>query len=85
MGANAATKAFKIVENIETILAIELFNASQALSFRKHKTSPFLENFISLFRESVKVIENDIEMAPQIAKAKAFINNFNIDFDVLNL
>jgi len=34
MGANAATKCLRVVENIETILAIELMNASQALSFR---------------------------------------------------
>jgi len=81
MGANAATKAFKIVENIETILAIELLNASQALSFRKHKTSPFLENFIRLFRKSVSLIENDIEMAPHIAKSKQFIETFSLDFD----
>jgi len=79
MGANAATKAFKIVENIETILAIELFNASQALSFRKARTGPFLQNFIKLFRESVSVIENDIEMAPQIAKSKEFLRTFALD------
>jgi len=82
MGANAATKAYKIVENLETILAIELFNASQALSFREGQTSPFLENFVKLFRESVSIIENDIEMAPQIAKSKAFITNFYIELDI---
>ncbi len=81
MGANAATKAFKIIENIETILAIELLNASQALSFRKYKTSPFLENFVTLFRKSVCLIENDIEMAPHIAKAKQFLETFSLDFD----
>ncbi len=81
MGANAATKAFKIIENIETILAIELLNASQALSFRKYKTSPFLENFVTLFRKSVCLIENDIEMAPHMAKAKQFLETFSLDFD----
>jgi histidine ammonia-lyase len=79
MGANAATKAYKIIENIETILAIELLNASQALSFRDLKTSPFLENFVSLFRKSVSLIENDIEMAPHIAKSKAFLETFALD------
>ena len=39
MGANAATKLKRVIDNVETILAIELFNASQALSFRKLKTS----------------------------------------------
>ena len=37
MGANAATQTFKIIENVERILAIELLNASQALSFREEK------------------------------------------------
>jgi len=84
MGANAATKAYKVIENLETILAIELLNASQALSFRKLKTSPFLFNFITLFRKSVKLIENDIEMAPRIAKSKDFINDFYLEPDILD-
>lgn len=79
MGANAATKAFKIIENIETILAIELLNASQALYFRSKKTSPFLENILKLYRESVPFVENDVEMSPYIAKAKAFINSFALE------
>ncbi|MBI4946840.1 MAG: histidine ammonia-lyase [Bacteroidetes bacterium] len=39
MGANAATKCFRVVENLERILAIELFTSAQALEFRKHLTS----------------------------------------------
>ena len=35
MGANAATKLFKILKNTERILAIELLNATQALEFRR--------------------------------------------------
>ncbi len=34
MGANGATKCLRIIDNIETILAIELMNASQGLAFR---------------------------------------------------
>jgi len=42
MGANAATKALRVVYNLERILAIELFNAAQALEFRRPaKSSPF--------------------------------------------
>ncbi|MDR1180583.1 MAG: histidine ammonia-lyase, partial [Bacteroidales bacterium] len=33
MGANAATKCYQIVANVEKLLAIELFNAVQALEF----------------------------------------------------
>ena len=43
-GANAATKAYKVVQNLEHILAIELFNAAQAMDFRKpSKSSPIIE------------------------------------------
>ena len=46
MGANSATKCYKVIENVETILAIELMNASQALYFREPlKSSPFVESF----------------------------------------
>jgi len=85
MGANAATKAFKVVENIETILAIELFNAAQALNFRNLKTSPFLESMVKLLREQVPFIEDDVEMAPQIDKTKQFIKNFVIDLELMDL
>lgn len=60
MGANAATKAYKVVQNLERILAIELFNAAQALEFRKpKKSSPFIEEFITNYRKQVSFIETD--------------------------
>ena len=44
--SDPATKCLKIVDNIETILAIELMNASQALAFRNpKKSSQFIEQF----------------------------------------
>src|SRR5690606_23365050 len=44
IGAHASTQALHIVDNLERILAIELFNASQAIHFRAPlKTSAFLE------------------------------------------
>jgi histidine ammonia-lyase len=60
MGANSATKAFKVLENLERILAIELFNAAQALEFRSpKKTSPFLLSFLEGYRKKVAFIQND--------------------------
>ena len=35
MGANAATKLYKVVKNVEKILSIELLNSFQALDFRE--------------------------------------------------
>ena len=78
MGANAATKAIKVVENLSTVLAIELFNASQALSYRKQKTSPVLQQLISDFRKEVPLVKNDVVMAPLIQKSKEFIRNYKL-------
>lgn len=47
MGANAATKLFKIMDNLDHILAIELMNAAQGIEFRRPaRTSPVLEKFL---------------------------------------
>lgn len=77
MGANAATKLIKVLENISTILGIELFNASQALSYRKpHKTSEFLEQLVAEFRKEVPLVREDVVMAPFIQKSKEFLVHY---------
>jgi len=35
MGANAATKLYRIMDNLEHILSIELMNAAQGIEFRR--------------------------------------------------
>ncbi|MCX2680873.1 histidine ammonia-lyase [Galbibacter sp. EGI 63066] len=60
MGANAATKCFKIMENLKSILAIELLTASQALAFRRPmKSSSFIEDFCSAYTEKVSFVDKD--------------------------
>ena len=77
MGANAATKAYKIVNNIYSILAIELLTASQALHFRKPlKTSPELENFVDTFRKDVSFIEADRLLHDDMRKAEGFLKSY---------
>jgi histidine ammonia-lyase len=84
MGANAAVKAYKVMENLEKILAIELFNAAQALHFRRPaKSSPIIEKFVEDFRASVPFVEQDIVMFEQIRNCVTFIRNCNINFDEL--
>ncbi len=74
MGANAATKCYKVVNNVETILAIELFNAAQALEFRRPlKTSPVLEEFVAQYRKVVNFIEVDETMYTHINNTKEFL------------
>lgn len=79
MGANAATKCYKVVQNLQRILAIEMLNATQALEFRKPlKSSPIIENIITHFRKSVPFVDADKIMYPEIEKSVEFINSFNI-------
>ncbi|MDC1325373.1 histidine ammonia-lyase [Ulvibacter sp.] len=84
MGANSATKCLRIIDNIETILAIELMNASQALAFRRpKKSSPFIESFIASFREVSPFMEEDRLMSDDIQASIHFLKSFSIDDDLL--
>jgi len=76
MGANAATKCLRVVENTERILAIELMNAAQALEFRRPlKSSPKIEEAVAQFRKKVpalgddRVLYKDLESALEFYKA----------------
>jgi len=74
MGANAATKLLRVVANTERILGIELFAASQALSFREPaKTSIQLQKFVDEFRKSVPLVKEDIIMYEMLHKAEGFV------------
>lgn len=84
MGANAATQCLQIIDNVETILAIELMNASQALAFRKpKKSSPFVESLMQSFREVVSFVEDDRLMADDIHASIAFLQSFSIENELL--
>ena len=74
MGANAATKLVCVVENTERVLAIELFNAAQALDFRRPlKSSWNIEKIHAAYRKSVPFIQDDTYMHPLIEKSIEFI------------
>jgi len=78
MGANAATQGYTLINNVERVLAIELFNASQALGFRAPlKSSNFIEQFLSSYRKAVpfvkedEILHDDIEASIQFIQATA--------------
>ena len=74
MGANAAIKLYKVVLNVERVLAIELFNAAQALEFRRPlKSSPAVEKLFEDYRKVVPFIVNDEEMYPPIKHSIEFL------------
>jgi histidine ammonia-lyase len=80
MGANGATKTLKIVENVERILAIELFNAAQALEFRRPlKSSDFIEMFVKAYREEVSFVTEDRILHYDIEKSIHFLKSFQVE------
>lgn len=84
MGANGATQAFTLINNVERILAIELFNASQALFFRApKKSSPLIESFLKSYRNEVDFVTHDQIFHDMIQTSIRFIDDFRIDNDLL--
>ena len=86
MGANAATKALRVLDNLERILAIELMNASQAIEYRRPLlSSDFIEMFLSAYREEVPLIKEDRILHYDIENTVSFLNTFQIENDLLIL
>jgi len=76
MGANAATKCKRVVDNVEKVLAIELLTAVQALEFRRPlKTSASLEKIVTAFRKEVSFNESDRILHEDMMKAVEFIKS----------
>ena len=81
MGANAATKLYKVMDNLEHILAIELMNAAQGIDFRRPlKTSPLLESFLHAYRKEVPFVKDDIVMYKEIHKTVAFLKRTKLEY-----
>lgn len=73
MGANAATKAYRVIENLERILAIELFNGAQAVGFRTEQSSPLVVELLEDYRKEVPFVDDDKLMHDEIMKSVAFV------------
>lgn len=86
MGANAATKAYKVMLNLERILAIELYSAAQALEFRRPaRTSSYLERLLKGYRKVVPFIEDDKIMYSDINATVEHLRDFELNMpDDLN-
>lgn len=82
MGANAATKLHKIIDNLKYIAAIELMNAAQGIDFRRPaKSSPYIEHVMEEFRKHVPFVEEDVVMADYILKTMEFLDSFDINLE----
>jgi len=74
MGANAATKLYRIVENCFTIQGIELLNAAQAFEFRRPlKSSAILEEVFATYRQKVNFVNDDIYLHPLMMESIKFV------------
>mgnify|MGYP000034909713 CR=1 FL=1 len=82
MAANAATKAYRVVKNVERLLAIEFMTAAQALEFRRPLTSsPVIENVIEEYRKVVPILEEDRVIATDIAATIQFLKTADLGIE----
>lgn len=74
MGANAATKCLRVVENVERVISIELMTAAQALDFRRPiESSPSLEAIFRSYRECVAFMAEDRLLHDDMEASLGFI------------
>jgi histidine ammonia-lyase len=77
MGANGATRLLRVSENLERIIAIELFTAIQAIEFRRPlRSSDFLEEVVKEYRKTIPFMQDDKVMYTEIEKSITFIRYF---------
>lgn len=79
MGANGATRLLRVADNLERIIAIELFTAVQAIEFRRPlRSSDFIEDVIKSYRKTISFIQDDKVMYSEIAKSIDFVREYKI-------
>jgi len=79
MGANAATKLLRVVDNVYGILGVELLNAVQALSLRGEEIQGPLSELYHEFIIESPAIEEDIYLHERMELAKNFLKNRALD------
>jgi histidine ammonia-lyase len=78
MGANAARKCFRVMNNLHKVLAIELLIALQALEYRRPlHSSPQIEQLAKEFRAKVHFNENDRFLHDDLVNAMDFMNSYD--------
>jgi len=75
MGANSALKLYKIINNLTTLLSIELMNSAQAFEISNKKSSGKIKFFLKKYRKEVPFLDSDTDLYQYISKGIDFINN----------
>ena len=79
MGANAATKCYRVIENVEKVLAIELLTAIQALEYRRPlQSSPEIEKLVKEFRKKISFNNADRFLRPDMIGAMEFMKEYEL-------
>lgn len=80
MGANAATKLVRVLQNTERILAIELMNAVQAIEFRlPAKTSTILQKVVDDYRRRIPFLKNDRVLYTDMQASIDYLRNLHLE------
>ena len=76
MGANAATKLYRVIQNCQTILGIELMHAAQGLDFRRPlKSAEKIEEIHQDFRTVVPFLSEDRYLSRDMKVAREFVTS----------
>ncbi len=79
MAANGATRLYRMIDNLERILAIEWMSAVQALYIRRPlKTSSSLEKIVAAYRKKVAPLTEDRILSEDIEATVQFLKNQKI-------
>lgn len=79
MAANAGTKCYKVVQNVESLLGLELMAAAKAIEYRRpKKSSPLIEKLLTAYRKEVSSLQGDRILYKDMHKSKEFINTINV-------
>lgn len=77
MGANAATKCKRVIDNVRTVLAIELMLAAQAWELRKgFEKAPANKALVAAYREHVDSLADDRYLSTDIKASEGFVKNY---------
>ncbi|OJV55941.1 MAG: histidine ammonia-lyase [Bacteroidetes bacterium 43-16] len=79
MGANAATKLKKVMDNVRRVLAVELMVAAQALEFRRpNKSSDTVEKLFEAYRKEVAFYNTDRFLHEDMIKSENFLKQHQL-------
>ncbi len=85
MAANAGTKCYKVVQNLKSLLAIELMLAAKALEYRRPlQSSATIESFISLYRNEVSAMQEDRILYKDMHQTVQFLDSINPNNFLIN-